>query len=64
MKSAIEECVSDRFALYRGDCVEIIREIPDSSIHYSAYSPPFRSLYVTTMIQSTSTKQLNWKAGP
>lgn len=46
MKSAIEECVSDRFALYRGDCVEIIREIPDSSIHYSAFSPPFKNLYV------------------
>lgn len=33
------------FTIYHGDCVEITRGIPDSSIHYSVYSPPFESLY-------------------
>jgi hypothetical protein len=28
-----------------GDCVDAAREIPDNSIHYSIYSPPFESLY-------------------
>lgn len=28
-----------------GDCVEAARDIPDNSVHYSVYSPPFESLY-------------------
>lgn len=28
-----------------GDCVELSRSIPDNSIHYSIFSPPFASLY-------------------
>lgn len=28
-----------------GDCVEVVAEIPDDSIHYTVYSPPFASLY-------------------
>jgi DNA modification methylase len=28
-----------------GDCVEVAKQIPDNSIHYSIYSPPFESLY-------------------
>jgi hypothetical protein len=28
-----------------GDCVERIREVPDASIDYSIFSPPFASLY-------------------
>jgi len=33
------------FTAYRGDCVEIVRGIPDCSIDYSIFSPPFASLY-------------------
>ena len=35
-----------RFAMYQGDCVELIRDLPDESIDFSVYSPPFASLYV------------------
>jgi len=34
-----------RWTLYRGDCVEIVKQIPDRSIGYSIFSPPFASLY-------------------
>lgn len=34
--------------LHLGDCVEIIKEIPDDSIYYSLFSPPFASLYTYT----------------
>lgn len=30
----------------QGDCCEAIKGIPDESIHYSVFSPPFASLYV------------------
>ena len=36
------------YALYCGDSCEILQGIPDSSIHYSIFSPPFESLYTYT----------------
>jgi DNA modification methylase len=37
--------VTDRFALYHGDCIDVLRGLPDESAHYSIFSPPFASLY-------------------
>jgi len=34
-----------RFALYHGDCVEVARQLPDNSLKYTIFSPPFISLY-------------------
>lgn len=31
-----------------GDCVETIASLPDESVHYSVFSPPFASLYTYT----------------
>lgn len=33
-------------ALYNGDSAEVLKSIPDDSIHFMIYSPPFASLYV------------------
>lgn len=43
--NVLDQFVSDRYALYNGDSCEITREIPDNSIHYTIFSPPFASLY-------------------
>lgn len=40
------ECITDRFAIYQGDCVRLIKQVPDSSIHFSIFSPPFANLYI------------------
>lgn len=37
--------INERFAAYHGDCVEVISDLPDASIGYSIFSPPFASLY-------------------
>jgi DNA modification methylase len=37
--------ITDDYALYNGDCIEIMQEIPDNSIDMSIYSPPFASMY-------------------
>ena len=29
----------------KGDCVELVRDMPDASVDFSVYSPPFASLY-------------------
>lgn len=34
------------FALFNGDSCEVMKAIPDNSIHYSIFSPPFAQLYV------------------
>lgn len=40
------EYITERYAIYNGDTCELIRSIPDNSIHLSVFSPPFNSLYV------------------
>lgn len=37
--------ITDRYAMYHGDCVEVISGLPSDSIDYSIFSPPFSSLY-------------------
>ena len=37
--------VTDRWAIYNGDCLEVMPQFPDESIHLSVYSPPFAGLY-------------------
>ena len=37
--------VDDRMALYHGDSCEVLTAIPDNSVHFEIYSPPFASLY-------------------
>lgn len=45
MKKVINQIVTDRYSLYNGDCCEVLQGIPENSIHYSIFSPPFSSLY-------------------
>lgn len=43
--NVINQEINNNFSLYNGDCVEVLKGIPDNSIHYSIFSPPFASLY-------------------
>lgn len=38
--------IGEKYALYNGDSAEVLKGIPDDSVHYIIYSPPFQSLYV------------------
>lgn len=42
---AIEEVVNDKYAIYQGDCCELIRGVPSESIDFGIHSPPFEGLY-------------------
>lgn len=42
---AIEQVVTDRYAIYQGDSCELIRGIPTDTIHFGIHSPPFEGLY-------------------
>ena len=39
------QVITDNYALYLGDCCEVLPGIPDGKIHLSVYSPPFAVLY-------------------
>lgn len=41
----IDEAIGTNWHLYNGDCVEVIRSIPERSVGLSVYSPPFASVY-------------------
>jgi hypothetical protein len=43
--NCIDQTAGEGFVLYHGDCVDVLRGLPDQSIHYSIFSPPFASLY-------------------
>lgn len=45
MGSVISQDLTDTYALYNGDCMEVMGDFPDESIHLSVYSPPFAGLY-------------------
>jgi hypothetical protein len=36
-----EQVVTNDYAIYNGDCCEVLQSIPDDSVHLSLYSPPF-----------------------
>ena len=49
------------FTAYHGDCVEVIRGIPDESVHFSVFSPPFSSLYVYSASDRDMGNSKNYK---
>ncbi|MGM9544527.1 MAG: DNA-methyltransferase [Romboutsia timonensis] len=46
MTKVINQTINEKYSLYNGDSCEIIKNIPDNSVHYSIFSPPFADLYV------------------
>jgi len=43
--NCIDQVVTASYAAYHGDCVEVLKGLPDASVGYSIFSPPFASLY-------------------
>jgi DNA modification methylase len=40
-----EQEITDNYAIYQGDCIEVMKDLKPSSVHLSVYSPPFGGLY-------------------
>lgn len=36
----------EAWTMYRGDCVEVVKQLPEASVDLSIYSPPFSDLFV------------------
>lgn len=50
MADGVVNCLNsyrgENFQLFNGDCVDVMSQLPDCSIDFSVYSPPFGSLFV------------------
>lgn len=46
MVRCLNDAHGDDWAAYNGDCVEVMKQLPSESVHFSVYSPPFGSLFV------------------
>lgn len=47
MKNKVkDQFITDDYAIYNGDCMDVISDLPDNSIDFSVYSPPFAGLYI------------------
>lgn len=40
-----DQVITDDYAIYNGDCVEVISDLPANSVDMSVYSPPFAGLF-------------------
>jgi DNA modification methylase len=43
--AVIDQSVTDRYAIYNGDCVEVMSRLPSGKVALSVYSPPFGGLF-------------------
>lgn len=43
--AVIDQKLTDTYAIYNGDCIEAMADLPEDKIHLSVYSPPFGGLY-------------------
>ena len=45
MVNVIDQVIAPTYAIYNGDCIDVMAGLPDRSVHLSVYSPPFGGLY-------------------
>ena len=45
MALIIDQKLTDRYAVYNADCIEVLSAFPANKIHLSLYSPPFGGLF-------------------
>jgi DNA modification methylase len=45
MGKILTQAVTGQYALYNGDAMEVLPELPDGSVHLSVYSPPYAGQY-------------------
>lgn len=44
--TCIDSAHGENWTMYRGDCVEVVAQMPSCSVDFSVYSPPFADLFI------------------
>lgn len=42
---ADKQIITENYSIYQSDCIEVLKQVPDKSVHFTIYSPPFGGLY-------------------
>ena len=45
MVICLNQAAGKDYSIFNGDCVDVLRQVPDKSIGFSVYSPPFSNLF-------------------
>ncbi|MDH3637908.1 MAG: DNA methyltransferase [Gammaproteobacteria bacterium] len=56
-----DQCLADNYAIYNGDCIEVMQSMPANSVHLSVYSPPFGGLYCYSSDDRDLSNNANYK---
>ena len=43
--NVIDQEITENYSIYHADTVEVARALPENSVHFSVFSPPFETLY-------------------
>jgi DNA modification methylase len=54
-----DQVITENYALYNGDCIEVMSDLPDGSIHFSVYSPPFARSHGGLFVYSSDERDLS-----
>ena len=57
MGQVIDSLITDRYALYNGDAMEVMPDLPDGFAHGVIYSPPFANPSGNSGINSIASPQ-------
>jgi len=60
MSSIINQEISKRYAIYNGDCMEVMKGLAEESVHLSIYSPPFAGLYQYSSDERDMSNNVNY----
>ena len=41
----LNQTIKNKYAIYNGDGISVMQDLPDASVHFSLFSPPFADLY-------------------
>ena len=52
--------ITDEYAIYNGDCIEVMTDMPEQSVGLSIYSPPFGGLYNYSSSDQDLSNALNY----
>ena len=55
----VTQVVTDEYALFNGDCLDVMKQLPDGSVHFSIYSPPFATVEGGLYQYSSSKRDLS-----
>jgi DNA modification methylase len=61
MALVIDQKLTDRYAAYNADCIEVMRSFPSEKVHLSIYSPPFGGLFCYSSSERDLSNCINYE---